>query len=105
MAAPATTPVLKNEVRIDLQKLMLAVIQAPEQEEEDRYESPEKEIEKDNWLMLSFGVAKELGYTLQATPRESLLEELMGWSCYFGIINRRQEAAMKKAAGGGDRLN
>ena len=48
--------------------------------------------------MLSFGVAKELGMTVQQLHANITLEELMGWSCYFGIINRRQEAAMKKSA-------
>ena len=55
-------------------------------------------MEKDDWLMLSFGVAKELGMTVQQLHANITLEELMGWSCYFGIINRRQEAAMKKSA-------
>ena len=57
----------------------------------------EAELEKDNWMMLSFGVAKELGMTVQQLHENITTEELIGWSCYFGIINRRQEAAMKKA--------
>lgn len=57
----------------------------------------EAELEKDNWLMLSFGVAKELGMTVQQLHDNVTPEELLGWSCYFGIINRRQDQAMKKA--------
>ena len=55
-------------------------------------------------MMLSFGVAKELGMTVQQLHQNITPEELMGWSCYFGIINRRQDAAMKKASGG-DRIH
>ena len=58
----------------------------------------EKEIEEDGWMMLSFGVAKELGMTVQQLHQNITPEELMGWSAYFGIINRRQDQAMKKAA-------
>ena len=57
----------------------------------------EKEIEDDNWMMLSFGVAKELGYTVQELWDRITPEELIGWSCYFGIINRQQKQAMEKA--------
>ena len=44
-------------------------------------------------MMLSFGVAKELGYTVQQLHDNVTPEELLGWSCYFSIINRRQEAS------------
>ena len=47
--------------------------------------------------MLSYGVAKELGYTVQELHERITPEELLGWSAYFSVINRRQEAAMKKA--------
>lgn len=57
----------------------------------------EEELEKDNWMMLSFGVAKELGMTVQQLHANVTAEELIGWSAYFGIINRRQDQAMKKA--------
>ena len=50
--------------------------------------------------MLSFGVAKELGMTVQQLHANITAEELMGWSAYFGIVNRRQDAAMKKAQSG-----
>ena len=49
-------------------------------------------------MMLSFGVAKELGYTVQELWDRITLKELIGWSCYFGIINRQQKQAMKKSA-------
>ena len=49
-------------------------------------------------MLLSFGVAKELGYTVQELHQRITPEELIGWSCYFNIINRQQDAAMKKAA-------
>ena len=47
--------------------------------------------------MLSFGVAKELGYTLTRLWAETTPEEIIAWSCYFSILNDQQEAAMKKA--------
>ena len=49
-------------------------------------------------MMLSFGVAKELGMTVQQLHQNITMEELLGWSCYFGIMNRKQDQAMKKAA-------
>ena len=48
-------------------------------------------------MMLSFSVAKELGYTVQELHERLTMEELIGWSCYFSIVNRRQDQAMKKA--------
>ena len=48
-------------------------------------------------MMLSFGVAKELGMTVQQLHANVTPEELIGWSAYFSIINRRQDQAMKKA--------
>ena len=50
--------------------------------------------------MLSFGVAKELGYTVQELHERLTREELLGWSAYFSIINQEQEAAMRKASRG-----
>lgn len=49
-------------------------------------------------MMLSFGVAKELGMTVQQLYDNITMEELLGWSCYFSIINKQQEAEMKKPA-------
>ena len=57
----------------------------------------EADLETDNWMLLSFGVAKELGYTVQELWERITPEELLGWSCYFSIINRKQEQAMNKA--------
>ena len=48
-------------------------------------------------MMLSFGVARELGYTVQELHERVTPEELLGWSCYFSITNRRQDQAMKAA--------
>lgn len=45
--------------------------------------------------MLQFGVAKELGMTLQQLNENISLEELLGWAAYFSILNQRQEQAMK----------
>jgi hypothetical protein len=47
--------------------------------------------------MLSFGVARELGKTVQQLHANITLEELMGWSAYFSIINKQQEEAMERA--------
>lgn len=47
--------------------------------------------------MLSFGVAKELGMTIQQLHENVTMEELLGWSCYFSILNKEQEAEMQKA--------
>jgi len=55
------------------------------------------ELEKDQWLLLSFAVAKELGMTLTRLWAEVTPEELLGWSAYFGHLNDQQEKAMKRA--------
>ena len=55
------------------------------------------ELEKDNWLLLSLGVAKELGITLSRLWNEVTEEELIIWSLYFQHLNKEQEKAMKKA--------
>lgn len=47
--------------------------------------------------MLSFGVAKELGMTVQQLHANITPDELLGWSAYFSILNAQQEAAMRKA--------
>ena len=54
-------------------------------------------MKSDNLLMLSFGVAKELGYTVQELHERLTMEELLGWSAYFSIINQEQEKAMQAA--------
>ena len=45
--------------------------------------------------MLQFGVAKELGMTLQQLNENITLEELLGWSSYFSLLNKQQDEAMK----------
>ena len=47
--------------------------------------------------MLSFGVAKELGYTVQELHERLTMEELLGWSAYFNIVNQEQEKAIQAA--------
>lgn len=48
-------------------------------------------------MMLSFGVAKELHMTVQQLHQNITPEELIGWTCYFGILNRKQDEEMRKA--------
>ena len=48
-------------------------------------------------MLLSFGVAKELGMTVTRLWSEISVEELIGWSAYFGHLNDEQEKAMKRA--------
>ena len=57
----------------------------------------EAELKSDNLLMLSFGVAKELGYTVQELHERITLEELLSWSAYFSILNKQQDEAINKA--------
>ena len=45
--------------------------------------------------MLQFGVAKELGKTLTEV-RNMTLDELIGWSAYFSIVNEEQEKEFQK---------
>ena len=54
-------------------------------------------MKTDNFMMLSFGVAKELGYTVQELHERITSEELLGWSAYFSIINQEQQKAMDAA--------
>ena len=46
--------------------------------------------------MLQFGVAKELGKSL-VEVRSMTMEELVGWSAYFLILNEQQEKELEKA--------
>ena len=46
--------------------------------------------------MLQFGVAKELGKSL-VEVRGMTMEELVGWSAYFLILNEQQEKELEKA--------
>jgi len=47
-------------------------------------------------MMLQFGVAKELGKSLREI-RDMTLDELIGWSAYFQIVNEEQEKEYQKA--------
>ena len=47
-------------------------------------------------MMLQFGVAKELGKSL-VEVRSMTMEELVGWSAYFLILNEQQENEFEKA--------
>tara|TARA_R100000734_G_C3218348_1_gene30840 strand:+ start:136 stop:291 length:156 start_codon:yes stop_codon:yes gene_type:complete len=46
-------------------------------------------------MMLQFSVAKELGKSL-VEIRNMTVEELIGWSAYFQIINEEQEKELQK---------
>ena len=47
-------------------------------------------------MMLQFGVAKELGKSL-VEIRSMTLDELIGWSAYFSIVNEEQEKEYERA--------
>tara|TARA_R100000329_G_scaffold34131_1_gene31764 strand:+ start:135 stop:290 length:156 start_codon:yes stop_codon:yes gene_type:complete len=47
-------------------------------------------------MMLQFGVAKELGKSL-VEVRSMTIQELIGWSAYFQVINEEQEKEFEKA--------
>ena len=46
--------------------------------------------------MLQFVIAKELGMSL-AQVRQMTLEEIIGWSAYFQILNEDQEKEINKS--------
>ena len=45
--------------------------------------------------MLQFGIAKELGKSLTEITQMTV-EEIIGWSAYFQILNEDQEEEMRK---------
>jgi len=45
--------------------------------------------------MLQFAVAKELGKSLSEI-RQLTMNEILGWSAYFQILNEDQEKEMQK---------
>ena len=45
--------------------------------------------------MLQFGIAKELGKSLTEI-RQMTLEEIIGWSEYFQVLNEDQEDELQK---------
>jgi|TARA_Y100001973_G_C4932580_1_gene201701 hypothetical protein len=46
-------------------------------------------------LLLQFGIAKELGKSLSEI-RQMTLEEILGWSAYFQVLNEDQEDELQK---------
>ena len=46
--------------------------------------------------MLQFGIAKELGKSLTEVLQMTM-EEIVGWSAYFQVLNEDQEKEMQKA--------
>ena len=46
-------------------------------------------------MLLQFGIAKELGMSL-VQIKQMTLEEILGWSAYFQIINEDQEKEINK---------
>jgi len=46
-------------------------------------------------MMLQFGIAKELGMSLSQV-RQMTLEEVVGWSAYFQILNEDQQKEIEK---------
>ena len=48
-------------------------------------------------MLLSLGVAKELGYTLTKLWNEATEEEIILWSLYFGYLNDEQQKAIKNS--------
>ena len=47
-------------------------------------------------MMLQFSIAKELGKSL-VEVRGMTIQELIGWSAYFQILNEEQEKEFEKA--------
>jgi len=47
-------------------------------------------------MMLQFGIAKELGMSL-VQVKQMTLEEILGWSAYFQILNEDQEKEINKS--------
>jgi|TARA_R100001129_G_scaffold526_2_gene489 hypothetical protein len=47
-------------------------------------------------MMLQFGIAKELGMSL-VQIKQMTLEEILGWSAYFQILNEDQEKEINKS--------
>jgi len=53
-------------------------------------------LRKDNLMLLQFGIAKEIGMPLSEV-RKMTLEEILGWSAYFQVLNEDQDRELKKA--------
>jgi hypothetical protein len=57
----------------------------------------EKELQSDGFMMLAFGVAKELRMTLAALFECMTFDELLGWSAYFAVIRKIEKEQADKA--------
>ena len=77
----------------DLVKSVGGVIDGLHTSDEERLAA---ELKKDNLMMLQFGIAKELGKSL-VEIKNMTIEEIIGWSSYFQIINEEQEKEFEKA--------
>tara|TARA_Y100001951_G_C11056879_1_gene138683 strand:+ start:347 stop:502 length:156 start_codon:yes stop_codon:yes gene_type:complete len=47
-------------------------------------------------MMLQFSIAKELGMSL-SDVRKMTIEEILGWSAYFQVLNEDQQKEIEKA--------
>ena len=47
-------------------------------------------------MLLQFGIAKELGMSL-VQIKQMTVEEILGWSAYFQILNEDQEKEINKS--------
>lgn len=57
----------------------------------------EAQLEKDGRLMFQLSLAEELKLTLSELKEKVTDEELMLWSLYFNIKNRRHQQELEKA--------
>ena len=51
-------------------------------------------------MRLKFSVAKELSMTLAELQQKMTMEELLGWSAYFMVLNEDQQKAIDAAKQG-----
>ena len=58
----------------------------------------EKELQSDGFMMLAFGVAKELRITLSTLFETMTFDELLGWSAYFAVVRKIQKEEADRAA-------
>jgi hypothetical protein len=54
------------------------------------------ELKKNNFMMLCFSVAKELGFSLSRLLNEMTVTEIIGWSVYYEICNDETKKAMER---------
>lgn len=60
----------------------------------------EAQLRKDNYLMLQFFVAKELGLPLNELRTRMTDTEILGWNAYFNIQADEERKAIEKAKKG-----